>query len=127
MFAAGAMTMLAALVLSFALPEWRIVDPLNATVWACLVGQAVLLVFAQFGFILTTQELPAHVGCFAVHESNCRDASPPRLNRDLHAIDATPARWSGRGGLSPLDSASTAAFSPRKDFVKKLSVHRLTG
>ena len=62
MFAAGAMTMLAALVLSFALPEWRIVDPLNATVWACLVGQAVLLVFAQFGFILTTQELPAHVG-----------------------------------------------------------------
>ena len=62
MFAAGFMTMLAALVLSFALPEWRIVDPLNATVWACLVGQAVLLVFAQFGFILTTQELPAHVG-----------------------------------------------------------------
>ena len=54
--------MLAALVLSFALPEWRIVDPLNATVWACLVGQAILLVFAQFGFILTTQELPAHVG-----------------------------------------------------------------
>ena len=47
MFAAGAMTMLAALVLSFALPEWRIVDPLNATVWACLVGQAILLVFAN--------------------------------------------------------------------------------
>ena len=33
------------------------------------------------------------------------------LNRrvDLHAIDATPARWRGGVGLSPLDGASTAA------------------
>ena len=28
-----------------------------------------------------------------VHKSNCRDASPPRLNHVLHAIDATPDRW----------------------------------
>ena len=35
----------------------------------------------------------------AVHKSNCRDASPPRLNHDLHAIDATPARWRAPGGL----------------------------
>ena len=35
---------------------------------------------------------------------------PPR-------IDATPARWrTWRCGLSPLDSAGTAAFSPRKGF-----------
>ena len=31
-----------------------------------------------------------------VHKSNCRDASPPRLNHDLHAIDATPAQWRTR-------------------------------
>ena len=35
------------------------------------------------------------------------------LNRrvDLHAIDATPARWRGGAGSSPLDGASTAASS----------------
>ena len=33
-----------------------------------------------------------------------------RLNHcvDLHAIDATPARWRGNAGSSPLDGASTA-------------------
>jgi hypothetical protein len=36
--------------------------------------------------------------CAAVHKSNCRDASPPRLNRGLYAIDATPARWRGDAG-----------------------------
>jgi hypothetical protein len=35
------------------------------------------------------------------------------LNRRvyLHAIDATPARWRGGAGSSPLDGASTAAPS----------------
>ena len=33
----------------------------------------------------------------AVRKSNCRCASPLLLNRDLHAIDATPARWRGVG------------------------------
>ncbi|MEE2629035.1 MAG: hypothetical protein VX670_11245, partial [Candidatus Latescibacterota bacterium] len=39
------------------------------------------------------------------------------LNRRvvLHAIDATPARWRGDAGSSPLDGASTAASSPRND------------
>jgi hypothetical protein len=32
-----------------------------------------------------------------VHKSNFRGASLPLLNHDLHAIDATPARW--RGGV----------------------------
>ena len=47
-------------------------------------------------------------------------ASPFVLNRrvDLHAIDATPARWRGDAGSSPLDGASTAASSPRNDLVK---------
>ena len=51
----------------------------------------------------------------AVHKSNRRDAS--------YAIDATPARWRAPGGLSPLDSVSTVAFSSRKDLVKKYRVH----
>ena len=34
---------------------------------------------------------------YPVQKSNCRDASPPLLNHDLHTIDATPARWRGRG------------------------------
>ncbi len=59
----------------------------------------------------------------AVHKSNCRGASPPRLNHDLQTIDATPARWRGRGLLSPLDSASSVAFSPRRDLVKNYQVH----
>ena len=36
----------------------------------------------------------------------------------LHAIDATPARWHGDAGSSPLDGASTAASSPGDEFVK---------
>ena len=58
-----------------------------------------------------------------VWKSNCRDASPPRLNHDLHTIKATPARWRGRGGLSPLDAVSTVASSPRMDLVKNYRVH----
>ena len=42
---------------------------------------------------------------------------------NLHAIDATPARWCGDAGSSPLDGASTAASSPRNDFVKNCRVH----
>ena len=37
------------------------------------------------------------------------------LRVDLHAIDATPARWRGDAGSSPLDRASTATSSPRND------------
>ena len=43
----------------------------------------------------------------------------------LHAIDATPPRWRGDAGSSPLDRARTAASSPQKDLVK--SCTRLTG
>ena len=47
------------------------------------------------------------------------------LNRrdDLHVIDATPARWRGNAGSSPLDRARTAAPSPRNDFMKNCRVH----
>ena len=41
----------------------------------------------------------------------------------LHAIDATPARWRGDVGSSPLGRASTAASSPRNDLVKNYRVH----
>ena len=41
------------------------------------------------------------------------------LNRrvHLHAIDATPARWRGVVGSSPLDGARAATSSPRNDLV----------
>jgi hypothetical protein len=45
------------------------------------------------------------------------------LRVNLHAIDATPARWRGDAGSSPLDRARTAASSPRNDFVKNCRVH----
>jgi len=41
----------------------------------------------------------------------------------LDAIDATPARWRGDAGSSPLDRASTATSSPRNDLVKNRRVH----
>ena len=46
------------------------------------------------------------------------------LNRrvDLHAIDATSARWRGDAGSSPLDGASAAMSSPRNDLVKNYRV-----
>ncbi len=51
------------------------------------------------------------------------------LNRrvDLHAIDATSARWRGDAGPSPLDGARTAASSPRNDLVKNCRYTRRTG
>ena len=51
------------------------------------------------------------------------------LNRrvDLHAIDATPARWRGDAGSSPLDGARTAAPSPRNDLVTNYRCTRRTG
>ena len=51
---------------------------------------------------------------------------------DLHAIDATPARWRGGVGSSPLDGIitdtlvdfhSTVMRSPRNDLVKNYRVH----
>ena len=40
-----------------------------------------------------------------------------------HAIDATPARWRGGAGSSPLDRVKTAASSPRNDLVKNCRAH----
>ena len=45
------------------------------------------------------------------------------LRVNLHAIDATPARWRGDAGSSPLDRARSAASSPRNDLVKNCRVH----
>ena len=44
------------------------------------------------------------------------------LGVDLYAIDATPARWRGDAGSSPLDGTNTAASSP-EDLVKNCRVH----
>ena len=40
----------------------------------------------------------------------------------LHVIDATPARWRGDAGSSPLDRTRTAASSLRNDLVKNCRV-----
>ena len=47
------------------------------------------------------------------------------LNRRvvLHAIDATPARWRGDAGSSPLDRARTASSSLTNDLLKNGRVH----
>ena len=58
---------------------------------------------------------------FTVHKSNCRGASPPLLNHGSHAIDATPARWRGGVGLTPLDWVITAASPQRNDLSEELS------
>ena len=47
-----------------------------------------------------------------------------RVHRvDLRAIDATPARWRGDAGSSPLDRARTAAPSPRSGLEENCRVH----
>ena len=58
-----------------------------------------------------------------VWKSNVAAHLRPRPNHGLHAIDATPARWRGDVGSSPLDGASTAASSSRNDLVKKNRAH----
>jgi hypothetical protein len=50
----------------------------------------------------------------------------PNRPVDLHAIDATPARWRGEVGSSPLDGASAATSSPRNDLVKNYRCTRHT-
>ena len=49
---------------------------------------------------------------------NFYGASVLNLRVDLHAIDATPARWRGDAESSPLDRASTATSSPRNDCTR---------
>ena len=57
-----------------------------------------------------------------MHKSNVAARLRPRLNHDLHAIDASPARWRGDAGSPPLDRAKTAASSPRNDLVENCRV-----
>ena len=45
----------------------------------------------------------------------------------LHAIDATPARWRGGAGSSPLDRTRTAASLSQNDLVKNCQCTRRTG
>ena len=57
--------------------------------------------------------LPAAAVKRAASRSPRSSAAPDVSGPRLHAIDATPARWRGDAGSSPLDGASTAASSPR--------------
>ena len=60
---------------------------------------------------------------WTVWKSKFQGAFVPNRRVDLHAINATPARWRGDAGSSPLDRARTAAPSPRNDLVKNCRVH----
>jgi len=75
-----------------------------------------------------TEELQQHFGVsFAAAPESTFRRRRTRLHqtRSGHAIDATPARWRGDAGSSPLDRARTAAPSPRNDLVKNRRVHWL--
>ena len=54
----------------------------------------------------------------SVWKSKCYGAFVLNRRVDLHAVDATPARWRGDAGSSPLDRARTAVSSPRNDLVE---------
>ena len=106
------------------------------------LGALLLLRFSLFGMLGGVQVLVVHprrleprvrVVAHAVHVRHdllavhlCGNQNSRRvLNRRvyLHAIDATPARWRGGVGLSPLDSVSMAVMSPRNDFVMNYRAH----
>ena len=55
--------------------------------------------------------------CQAVWKSKFYGAFVLNHRVVLHAIDATPARWRGDAGSSPLDGARTATSLPRNDLV----------
>ena len=63
------------------------------------------------------------VDCVILRENKFYGAFVLNRRVDLHAIDATPARWRGDVGSSPLDGASAATSSPRNDLVKNYRVH----
>ena len=54
--------------------------------------------------------------------SRTRGTSPPWINRNLHAIDATPARWRDGGGLAPL--GAIAAPPPRSKAPRRAATAR---
>ena len=51
--------------------------------------------------------------CKPAHGSKRSGASPPTVASRPHAIDATPARWRGDVGLSPLNRAPDSPVSSR--------------
>ena len=51
--------------------------------------------------------------CKPAHGSKRSGASPPTVASRPHAIDATPARWRGNVGLSPLNRAPDSPVSSR--------------
>jgi hypothetical protein len=61
--------------------------------------------------------------CGAVWKSKFYGAFVLNHRVVLHAIDATPARWRGDAGSSPLGRARTDASLPRNDLVKNCRVH----
>ena len=70
------------------------VKQLPITNWLPGLSKSDVLNDALAGLTVAAMLIPQGMS-YAVHKSNRRGASPPRLDHDLHAIDATSARWRG--------------------------------
>ena len=67
------------------------VKQLPITTWLPALSKSDVLNDALAGLTVAAMLIPQGMS-YAVHTSNRRGASPPRLDHDLHAIDATSAR-----------------------------------
>ena len=67
------------------------VKQLPITTWLPALSKSDVLNDALAGLTVAAMLIPQGMS-YAVHKSNRRGASPPRLDHDLHAIDATSAR-----------------------------------
>ena len=66
------------------------VKQLTITTWLPALSKSDVLNDALAGLTVAAMLIPQGMS-YAVHKSNRRGASPPRLDHDLHAIDAPPA------------------------------------
>ena len=67
------------------------VKQLPITTWLPSLSKSDVLNDALAGLTVAAMLIPQGMS-YAVHKSNRRGASPPRLDHDIHAIDATSAR-----------------------------------
>jgi len=96
-------------------------DVASAAVGACFLHDSVVDSVRLASS--TPQRAALKVECLPVWKSKFYGAFVLDRRVVLHAIDATPARWRGDAGSSPLDRSSTAASSRRNDLVKNCRVH----
>ena len=95
------------------------------------VGRKPLIALSALGYATTVlvQARATKVAHFFAADAidgltSCMNAVCVCVKSNLRRVlDATPARWRGGAGSSPLDGAGTATSSPRNDLVKNCRVH----